>query len=123
MTLAIAFTSVLGLLALFQLALAFGVPWGSFAWGGQHEGVLPVGYRIGSGVSILIYGFIALIALDRSGVVDVLPDAFTNPAMWVVFGFFVLSILMNAASRSKKERYTMTPVVVALAAMAFFIAV
>jgi len=51
---AIAFVTLIGLLVLFQLSLAFGAPWGRFAWGGQHPGVLPLGSRIASGVSILI---------------------------------------------------------------------
>jgi hypothetical protein len=51
-------------LAMFQLNLAFGAPWGSLAWGGQHER-LPMPLRIGSGVSILVYGLCATILLAR----------------------------------------------------------
>ena len=47
--------------------------------------MLPFGYRIASGVSILIYGFIALLALDRAGVADVFPNAFSTAGIWVVF--------------------------------------
>ncbi|HRN28494.1 MAG TPA: hypothetical protein PK890_02135 [Terrimesophilobacter sp.] len=43
-------------------------------------------------------------------------------AMWVVFGFLALGVLMKAVSRSKPERYTMTSVVLALAALALVIA-
>lgn len=120
--LSIALSAILVLLAVFQLALAFGAPLGRFAWGGQHR-VLPVGLRIGSAVSILIYALIAVIALDRAGVVEVLPEGVAQPAMWVVFGYFVLGILMNAISRSRPERFTMVPVTIILAALSFFIAV
>jgi hypothetical protein len=42
-------------LAVFQLLLAAGVPWGEAAWGGSHEGTLPASLRIGSAGSLLVY--------------------------------------------------------------------
>ena len=119
---AIAFVTLIGVLVLFQLALAFGAPWGRFAWGGQHPGVLPLGYRIASGVSILIYGFIALLALDRAGVAAVFPNVFSQVGIWLVFVYLTLGVVMNAISRSKPERYAMTPVALALALLALLIA-
>ena len=121
MPFALALTVVLVALAVFQLALVFGAPLGRFAWGGQHR-VLPARLRIGSGVSILIYALIDVIAWDRVGAIDVFPAQFSEIAMWVIFGYFVLGILMNAISRSKPERYTMVPVTIVLAALSFFIA-
>jgi hypothetical protein len=114
-------TVILALLAAFQIALAAGAPWGRFAWGGQHR-VLPRKLRIGSVVSIVIYALIAFIAWERPGVTSVLPDAVAQVAMWVVFAYFVIGVLMNAISRSKPERYTMTPVVLVLAVLSLLIA-
>lgn len=122
MIVALLFVSVLCVLLVFQLALAFGAPWGQFAWGGQHRGTLPVGYRIASGLSILIYGFIAAIVLDRGGVVAVFPPQFSAIAIWFVFGFLALGVLANAISRSKAERYTATPVAFVLAVLALLLA-
>lgn len=119
---AVAFTVLLSLLAVFQLALALGAPWGRFAWGGQHPGVLPAGYRIGSAVSILIYAGIAALGLDRGGVIDVVPDGAARVAMWVVFAFLALGVIMNGISRSKHERYTATPVALVLAVLALILA-
>lgn len=121
MPFALALTILLGLLALFQLFLALGAPLGRFAWGGQHR-VLPAGLRIGSAVSILIYALIGVIAWDRVGAIDVFGEPFSEVAMWVVFGYFALGILMNAISRSKPERLTMVPVTIVLSVLAFFIA-
>ena len=118
---ALALTVVLGLLAVFQLALILGAPLGRFAWGGQHR-VLPARLRIGSAVSILVYAFIALIAWDRVGAIDVFGEPFSEIAMWVIFAYFVLGIGMNAISRSKAERATMVPVSIVLAALSFLIA-
>lgn len=121
MPFALALTILLGLLALFQLSLALGAPLGRFAWGGQHR-VLPARLRIGSAVSILIYALIGVIAWDRVGAIDVFGEPFSEVAVWVVFGYFVLGILMNAISRSKPERFTMVPVTIVLSVLAFFIA-
>lgn len=121
MPFALALTVILVLLAVFQLALVFGAPLGRFAWGGQHR-VLPARLRIGSAVSILIYALIDLIAWDRVGAVDVFPAPFSEIAMWVVFGYFTLGIVMNAISRSKRERYTMVPASIALSVLSFLIA-
>lgn len=122
MTAAIVFVSLLAVLAAFQLALALGAPWGRLAWGGQQSGVLPAGKRIGSAVSILVYALIATIALGRVGLLDWYPAAFTQVGMWIAFGVLALGVLMNAISRSKPERYTMTPVALALAVLALLIA-
>ena len=118
---AIALTVILALLAVFQLALALGAPLGRFAWGGQHR-VLPTRLRIGSLVSIVIYGLVAVLALDKVGLTDVVPDVVSDIGMWVVFAYFVLGIPLNAISRSKPERYTMTPVVAVLAVLSLLVA-
>jgi hypothetical protein len=119
---AIVFVCILGLLVLFQLALAFGAPWGRFAWGGKHQSALPTGLRIASAASVIIYALLAVIALDRAGVIEVLPAGFSQVAMWVVFAYLALGIVMNAISRSKHERFTMTPVAIVLAVLALVIA-
>jgi hypothetical protein len=118
---AVALCVILAALAVFQLALALGAPLGGFAWGGQHR-VLPTRLRIGSAVSIVIYAVIAVIALDRAGVIDVVSDVVSTVGMWVVFAYFVLGIPMNAISRSKPERYTMTPIVAVLAVLSLIVA-
>lgn len=121
MPFALALTVILGALAIFQLALALGAPLGRFAWGGQHR-VLPARLRLGSAVAIAIYALIVVIALDRIGAIDVFPDLFVTIAMWVVFAYFALGIVLNAASRSKSERVVMVPVTIVLAVLSFCIA-
>ena len=121
MPFAFLFTLVLALLAVFQLALVLGAPWGHLAWGGQDR-VLPARKRIGSVISILIYAFMALVAWDRVGAISIFPDLLSQIAMWVIFAYSVLGILMNAISRSKPERYTMVPVAIVLSVLSFLIA-
>jgi len=118
---AIAATIVLAALAVFQLALAIGAPLGRLAWGGGHER-LPTRLRIGSAVSIVLYAVFAAILLDRAGVVDVIPDGASRIAAWVITGYFVLGIPLNAISRSRSERFVMTPVVTILAVLSAIVA-
>ncbi|UOY02949.1 hypothetical protein [Blastococcus sp. PRF04-17] len=54
MTAAVVVSVLLGALAVFQIGLVLGRPWGRLAWGGGHR-VLPTGYRIGSAISVVIY--------------------------------------------------------------------
>ena len=53
---------LLGVIAIFQLGLALGAPWGKAAWGGQNPGVLPTGLRVASGLAaVVVYPLIALV--------------------------------------------------------------
>ena len=119
---ALLFCALLAALTAFQLALILGAPLGRFAWGGQHV-VLPRGLRIGSAVSIVIYAGFALLALAKAHLMLRVPSgAFVGTAMWVVAGYLLLGVAMNAISRSKPERWTMTPLALALAGCAFVLA-
>ena len=118
---AFALAVILALIAVFQIALAAGAPWGKLAWGGSHE-VLPAKLRIGSLVAVVIYAAIVMIAFTRLGALHALPDGVAVVAMWVVFGYFALGIVLNAASRSKPERLVMTPTTVVLAVLSLLIA-
>ena len=104
--------TLLGLLCVFQVALASGAPLGRYAWGGQHR-VLPTPLRIGSGVSVLVYVAMAVVAL---GAADLIAWSPPGALVWVVFAVLALGIVMNAISRSKPERLVMTPLVTVLAA-------
>ena len=108
-------------LAVFQVALVAGAPLGRFAWGGQHT-VLPRGLRIGSAISVVVYGVIALLMLQAADARAVLPAGPAGVAMWVLTGYFALGILLNAVSRSRPERLVMTPVVLVLTGVCLLLA-
>ena len=110
-------------LAVFQIALAAGAPLGHFAWGGKHR-VLPRGLRIASAVSVLLYGLFAwIIAAAVERATDVGDYVYeTPPAFWVLTAYFGVGVLANAASRSRPERFVMTPVVAVLFACCLIIA-
>jgi hypothetical protein len=121
MTAAVVALVLLAALAVFQGFLVAGAPLGRFAWGGQHE-VLPTGFRIGSVVSIALYAAFAVLILQAAGLISPLPDDFADVAIRVLTGYFVLGIAMNAISRSRAERRTMTPVVAILAVASLVLA-
>ena len=112
---------LLAALAALQVLVALGLPFGHFVWGGQHK-VLPTRLRIASVVSVVLYAAIAAVLLSRAGVIPGGDSTFVLITTWVLFGYFALGILMNAISRSRPERFTMTPVTIALALATLIIA-
>lgn len=112
---------VLACLAVLQLLLASGRPLGRFAWGGQHE-VLPLRLRVGSGVSVVLYGLIAAVVLQAAGGTELVADAVADVGIWVVTGYLALGVPLNAMSRSRSERLLMTPVVLLLAVSCLVVA-
>ena len=121
MVVALVGTALLACLAVFQLLLIAGAPLGRFAWGGQNV-VLPPGLRIGSAVSIALYGAFALLLLQTGGAFTVLPRGPASIAIWVLAAYFAIGVAMNAASRSRPERLVMTPVALALAVVCLVLA-
>ena len=121
LTITLTYCVLLGLLAVFQVLLIVGLPLGRFAWGGQNE-VLPARLRLGSALSVLIYAVFAAVALDRSGLISLLPAPADVVAMWVVAAYLLLSVLPNLASKSRDERRLMAPTSLVLAGLAIAIA-
>lgn len=119
---AVAFCVLMAALTLFQAALVAGAPIGHFAWGGQHR-VLPRAKRVGSVVAIGLYLLFSVIVLQRVGLLEVIPwPGLTAVATWVLVGYFVLGIALNAISRSRPERLTMVPVCVVLSLLTAVVA-
>lgn len=103
-------TTLLIALSGFQVLLAMGKPLGRFAWGGQYD-VLPVKYRIGSALSVILYVFFILVILQEAGIWTTLSEDFSSSAIWWIHWFLFLEIFLNAASRSMLEKFVMTPLV------------
>lgn len=97
---------LLGIISLFQIALAAGAPWGAASWGGRHPGKLPTGYRIGSAIAgLFFYPAVAMVVLGAGGLLG--DDAVGSggaAGLWVFAGLFGLSTVINLVSPSKVER-------------------
>ena len=109
--------------AVFQAALALGAPLGSASWGGAHEGQLPMGLRIASGVAVGVFVLAALIVLGRAGFRDVpLTHGFLRWGTWVLVVLMFLGALENFASSSGWERFGWEPFTLILAVLCLFVA-
>jgi hypothetical protein len=101
--------SVLGLVVVFQFLLALALPLGRAAWGGTHR-VLPPRLRFLSALSAVPLGLAAWIVLARTGVVaSPWQPATVRAATWIAFSILVLNTVANLASKSRIERFLMTP--------------
>lgn len=113
---------ILAGLGLFQASLVAGAPLGRFAWGGAHE-VLPRRLRVGSLTSVGLYALFAVIILEKAGVTSIVAAAAVSDiGSWVLTGYFLLGVLVNAISRSKPERAVMTPVALMLSVLCLLVA-
>lgn len=92
-------------IAVFQILLALGAPYGEAAWGGQKGKVLPKNYRIASAFSGLFFIFSIMVVLSKIGIIELFNTSFEDSYMWFLTVYLGLGIVMNAISRSKIERY------------------
>lgn len=116
----VTFSAIIGIsmlftLSLFQIALIAGAPIARFAWGGSHD-ILPLKLRVSSGISILLYGLFFVFIVSKAGLIPIIShQVILDVGMWVITGYFILGVVLNALSRSKPERSVMTPVALCLA--------
>ena len=113
--------------AVVQLALVFGAPWGDHVYGGRAEtnnGRLTPRYRAMSAIAVPILLFAAAIVLSRAGVVSWFdPDGWVSVAVWVVFGYLILNTIANFASTSRVERIGMGSLTVIAAIATLVVAI
>ncbi|TSD53041.1 hypothetical protein [Aeromicrobium piscarium] len=111
---------MLAALALLQVLAAAGRPVGRFLWSGEYR-ILPRRLRLASAASVLVYVAIAVVLLSRGRALPGGESAAVVILTWVVVVFFVLSVPLNAISRSPAERWTMAPASALLAASAIIL--
>ncbi|MFG2040669.1 hypothetical protein [Dactylosporangium sp. NPDC048998] len=120
-----AFAATAGLagIAVFQLALALGAPWGRASWGGAYAGVLPAELRIASAVAIGVWTLALLLVLRRAGLgATTLPNAAGRWGLWVLVGVLIVSTVMNTLSPSPWERFLWAPYSLVLAGLCAVVA-
>ena len=89
--------------------LVFGLPFGEFAMGGKYK-VMPTGMRIVCAFSVLIQWFAIMILLQTAKVIPLIFPFNITKGLCVFFAIYLtLNSLMNAFSKSKKERLVVTP--------------
>jgi len=108
------FAGLLAVVALFQLALALGAPWGSYAMGGAFPGTFPPAMRVAALVQVAILGGVGLVVLARAGLV--LPS-WLRTSRWLIWAVVVLlgvGVVLNLITPSEMERLIWAPVAVLL---------
>ena len=97
-------------MALLQLSLTFGAPFGEYVLGGLNK-VLPKKMRFVSGTFSFIFIFVGMAYLQRGNVMYMgLSSVFVNIIVIVNTLFLAYAIVGNGMlTKSKKEKYLMTP--------------
>ena len=119
---AIVFAAVTAGIVAFQLALALGAPWGSYAMGGTFSGTYPPSMRTAAVVQAALLVVVALVVLARAGVALRSWARFARWAAWVVVAMSVLALVLNVITPSGGERAIWAPVSAVLLACSIIVA-
>ena len=109
-----------GVIATMTILVACGLPLGEFTMGGQHK-ILPKKFRVAAVISFFIQIFAMLIILQAGGFISLFFSIKLTKYICFFFAAYLsLNTIMNMISKSKKEKYVMTPISL-IAAICFWI--
>ena len=109
-----------GVIATMTVLVACGLPLGEFTMGGQHK-ILPKKLRIVAVISVAIQIFAMIIILQAGGFISLwLSFKVTKYICFFFAAYLSLNTVMNMISKSRKEKYVMTPLSL-IAATCFWI--
>jgi hypothetical protein len=106
----------------FQLALAAGAPWGSYAMGGVFQGRFPPGMRIAALAQAALIVVMTLVVLARAGLALSSWSQASRQLVWLVVALGVASLVMNVATPSTGERMIWAPATLLLLACSDLVA-
>ena len=99
-----------GVIAIMTVLVACGLPLGEFTMGGQHK-ILPKKFRVMAVISVAIQIFAMIIILQAGGFIPLwLSFKVTKYICFFFATYLSLNTIMNIISKSKKEKYVMTPI-------------
>lgn len=98
----------------FQLALALGAPWGSYAMGGKFPGRYPTPMRVAAVAQAALLGLLAVIVLSKAELVLPSVSRALPSLIWLAVAFSALSVVLNAITPSSGERKLWVPVAVVM---------
>ncbi len=97
-------------IAIIAVLVACGLPLGEFTMGGQYR-VLPKKLRVLSLFCVIIQIFAVIIILQTGGFIKLwFPSNVTRYICFFFAIYLSLNTFMNFFSKSKKEKYVMTPI-------------
>ena len=102
-------TVLFGVIAIMTVLVACGLPLGEFTMGGQHK-ILPKNFRVMAVISVAIQIFAMIIILQAGGFIPLwLSFKVTKYICFFFAAYLSLNTIMNMISKSRKEKYVMTP--------------
>lgn len=107
---ALTFGGVVLVVIAFQLALALGAPWGSYAMGGALPGRFPPRMRVAAAVQAVLLGLVAAIVLAGANVFFPMLDPELGWLLWVPVAISVAAVVLNLITPSAGERRIWVPV-------------
>jgi hypothetical protein len=107
----------------FQMAMAAGMPWGSYAMGGAYPGVFPPALRVAALVQAALLAVCALVVLARADVALVSWARASGVAIWFVVALSSVSLVLNVITPSGGERAVWAPVAAVLLASSLVVAI
>jgi hypothetical protein len=123
---AVTAASLMAAVAVFQVALAMGLPLGEATMGGRARtvgGVLQAPYRVLALVSAVVLVLAGWLVLGRASIVSALLDGQALTwATWLVAAFLVLNTLSNLSGRHPLERWGMASITLVSAVLVGYVA-
>ena len=100
---------IFGVIATMTILVACGLPLGEFTMGGQHK-ILPNKFRVMAVISVAIQVFAMIVILQAGGFIPLcLSFKLTKYICFFFAAYLSLNTIMNMISKSRKEKYVMTP--------------
>ena len=101
--------SIFSIIIILSVLLICGLPFGELTMGGQYK-VFPKKLRIVLVIQLLIQIFFIVIILQMGGLIPLwFSDKVTRIICIIMAVYLSLNTVMNFISKSKKEKYIMTP--------------
>ena len=98
-----------GVIAIMTVLVACGLPLGEFTMGGQHK-ILPKKFRVVAVILAAIQVFAMIIILQAGGFISLWLSFKLTKYICFFFAIYLsLNTIMNMISKSRKEKYVMTP--------------
>ena len=98
-----------GIIAIMTVLVACGFPLGEFTMGGQHK-ILPKKLRVAAVISVAIQIFAMIIILQAGGFISLwFSFKVTKYICFFFAAYLSLNTIRNMMSKSRKEKYVMTP--------------
>ena len=100
---------IFGVIATMTVLVACGLPLGEFTMGGQHK-ILPKNLRVAAVISVAIQIFAMIIILQAGDFISLwFSFKVTKYICFFFAAYLSLNTIVNMISKSRKERFVMTP--------------